>query len=231
MEKETINYEGTIFHALKGLPSYYGSRDGRVLSVKSKKPVLLAEHRQRETHVSYFLRVEGKPVALSQARVVYMLVNGVSYEQLGTARYTLLPDGRAVTVSLAEIAARMVRKRRAGKTNPTEWLATARRVLGMMERYHAGGDIGELSAEVYSYRGYIVSCLHKSIGIGREASEETASAAIEAVLTGISHGLVLLNIKEYALNTAKRMAKAAKRERKRLCGLTYDPADREYYEF
>lgn len=232
MEDAKIIYEGKEYHRLKGLPGYYGSRDGMVLSQKGRSPRLLYRARYGNSEAFYITLPSRQDVAISRSRVAYMVQNEVEYSALKGKTYTLQPDGIAVCTSQAELCRINVRKRdEARKREPRKWIAEGKRMIGLMERYLDTGDLTEIAKEAEECKRMVAASITTAFHLSMRMADEIANEAVSETMWNIGRGLVVFNMVDYIMAVAKRMVKISQKERRRIYSINRDLEDRGYYDF
>lgn len=222
MKENPIEYEGTVFYLLAGLDRYYGSHDGRVLSMRARLPRLLKPTHYRGSEVYNITLPDGECRSVSRSRISYMAQNGVEYSSLKGKTYTTKPDGTAICISPAELCRNCIRKRgESRQRDPRKWLAEGKRMIELMEHYLDTGDMNGLACEALKVKDTVTGKLTVTLRIARRTAEEITDEAIAETLWNISRGLVVFNMVNYVSALAVRFAKSSLGERKRLVKSIY----------
>jgi hypothetical protein len=229
MKEDVIKYDRMTFYPLDGLDGYYGSIEGRILSVKRGYPILLKSADGQG--YSYRAYIGKKGIILSPAKISFMVKERRSLKSLEGYLFTFI-DGVPTAVDKQFLGKKSYEKRVTRITkNTKEKLAEIRRTIDMYISYTETGDLNPFYQEMEKWRTLFVHYAQRYSRKRLQKATEIAEYSMQEVLYNISKGSIILNLKEYVMEIIRRKVKMEKRDRKVLLGLRDNIENHCYYDF
>lgn len=199
---EEITYQGETYRPITRDGMYFATTDGKMLSLKTGKPVLLSLQCRATGHKNYYLGMKGHGIrtTASLQRVIYAARKGLCLEDLKPGKVYYVDDNNRARCVNREAFARWTHRYDNVKAirDPVSRVSELIANLRLQEAYFRDKDISPLQDKLYRMKPQLLAYTRYRIVEGRDRAQELVDEAISMFLSAVcARKVIVADIQEY----------------------------------